>query len=152
MSVQCCSTYRSASACDSPWHTSVHPGGASRPSGKNEYWPSSLTRILSRLSVAMGLLRRERLAEAQRPHVGPHLLDVRQALLLRADRPRVDPAGGVVALGGPDRVLLFVVPDDLVRAIRISFHGKSSRHDGVSRLAPRSGAMASKFSVAVMDR
>jgi hypothetical protein len=49
------------------------------------------------------------LAQTQRPHVGPHLLDMGQALFLRAAFAGVVPAKRVLAISWPDGVLLFVV-------------------------------------------
>src|SRR5215203_2442498 len=53
-------------------------------------------------------------SQAQRPHVGPHFLDERQALCLGTALPRVAPPERVLAVGRPDGVLLFVVQYDLV--------------------------------------
>src|SRR5690606_12110731 len=49
------------------------------------------------------------LAQAQRAHVGPDLVDVGQAVLLQAALAHGTPAIGDGLVVGPDRVLLFVV-------------------------------------------
>src|SRR5260370_42595661 len=67
---------------------------------------------LAALALALHLFHL--LAQRQRPHVGPDFLDVGQALVLRAALADVVPAERVLAVRGPDRVLLFVVDDDLV--------------------------------------
>src|SRR5258708_16578550 len=72
----------------------------------------SLVRPLAGLALALHLFHL--LAQRQRPHVGPDFLDVGQALVLRAALADVVPAERVLAVRGPDRVLLFVVDDDLV--------------------------------------
>src|SRR5437588_156751 len=54
------------------------------------------------------------LSEAQGPHVRPDLLDVGEALLLRPLLARVRPAERVLAVCGPDGILLLVVDDHLV--------------------------------------
>src|SRR5262249_41007080 len=67
---------------------------------------------LTRLLDALHLLHL--LAEAEGPHVRPHLLDVRQALLLGAVLPRRLPAQRELPVRGPDGVLLLVVHHHLV--------------------------------------
>ena len=52
--------------------------------------------------------------KTQRAHVGPDLLDVRQALLLGAALPLVGSPQRILPVGGPDRILFFVVDDNLV--------------------------------------
>src|SRR6185295_12253188 len=54
------------------------------------------------------------LAETERTHVGPHLLDVIQAFLFRPALAGGRPAGRSLLARRPDRVLLFVIHDDLV--------------------------------------
>src|SRR3954470_16751212 len=54
------------------------------------------------------------LAQAERPHVGPHRLDVFEAFGLRSALAAVAPSERILAIGRPDRVLLFVVHHDLV--------------------------------------
>src|SRR5918999_3250092 len=44
-----------------------------------------------------------------RPHVGPHLVDVRDAVAHQSLLPLLPPARGHVAVGGPDRVLLLLI-------------------------------------------
>src|SRR5690606_1998218 len=53
------------------------------------------------------------LAQAERAHVGPHLVDVVQAVLLFPRLARGAPALGQRLVVGPDGVLLFVVHDHL---------------------------------------
>src|ERR1043166_7849181 len=68
------------------------------------------------------------LAEAERSHVGPYLLDVSEALLFRTSLARVIPAKGVFAVGRPDRILLLVVQNDFIDSGIFSFicaHGTS---------------------------
>src|SRR5256885_1244524 len=57
------------------------------------------------------------LAQAQRAHVGPHLVDVGQALVLAALFAHLPPASRRLAVRKPDRVLLLVVDHDLVDTI-----------------------------------
>src|SRR5215218_5175573 len=77
----------------------------------------SLRRSLMRIAV-MSLTCRvailHQTSQAERPHVGPHFLDERQALCLRAALPRVAPPERVLAVGRPDGVLLFLVKYDLI--------------------------------------
>src|SRR5437588_5815090 len=54
------------------------------------------------------------LPQAQGAHVRPDLLDVREALGLRARLAGVAPAERVLAVGWPDGILLLVVDDHLV--------------------------------------
>src|SRR5262249_33830720 len=54
------------------------------------------------------------LPEAERAHVGPHFLDISKALVFGAGLSGGVPAEGVLAVCRPDRVLLFVVHDNLV--------------------------------------
>src|SRR6185295_15575588 len=49
------------------------------------------------------------LAQAEWTHVGPDLFDVREAFILRTRLPRIVPTECVLAIGRPDRVLLFMV-------------------------------------------
>src|SRR4051812_12775731 len=51
------------------------------------------------------------LPEAERPHVGPDLLDKCEALLLRAAPPRVRPARRIPPVGEPDRILALAIDD-----------------------------------------
>src|SRR5437763_4592530 len=55
------------------------------------------------------------LAQAQRPHVGPNLLDVREARLAGPFGAFATPTGGQVTSGRPNRVLLLVVEHDTKR-------------------------------------
>src|SRR5262245_52959080 len=64
------------------------------------------------------------LAQAQRPHVRPHLLDVGEAFGLGARLARVAPARRVLAVRGPDRVLLLVVDHDLVHGLVVVFFAR----------------------------
>src|ERR1041384_1667705 len=59
----------------------------------------------------------QRAAQAERPHIGPHLLDVGQALLLPAHLAPAAPAERDLAVLGPDRVLLLVVDDHLIAGV-----------------------------------
>src|SRR5215210_1729164 len=68
--------------------------------------------FLACLPVALHLLHL--LAKREGAHVSPDFLDVVQALLLRAALADVVPAQGVLTVGRPDRVLLFVIHDHLV--------------------------------------
>src|SRR5439155_25185494 len=54
------------------------------------------------------------LAQAARPHVRPHLVDVGRALLLGALLPDLVPPGGYLVAGQPERVLVLVVAEHLV--------------------------------------
>src|SRR5579871_6335239 len=60
------------------------------------------------------LLLRAGGAQAERPHVGPHLFDVGQALLFGAAHARVAPAQGILPRSRPDGVLLLVIDHDLI--------------------------------------
>src|ERR1041385_8620748 len=72
-------------------------------------------------SAALRLRLRRRLlhllAQAQGAHVGPHLVDVGQALVLAALFAHLPPASRRLAVREPDRVLLLVVDHDLVDTI-----------------------------------
>src|SRR2546423_6299881 len=81
-------------------------------------------------------------AQARRPHVGPDLLHVRQTLLARAGRPFVAPTGRVLPVGRPDRVLLLVVHDHLVRRRRLCVLG----HLAPPLAVPSSRALAPRSS------
>src|SRR6201995_2220445 len=67
--------------------------------------------------------------EAPRPHVGPDLLDVGEAIGLDAGPPDGAPARGQRALRRPDRILLFVVHDDLEQ-LRVLIAGRQPRQYG----------------------
>src|SRR4051812_22147695 len=54
------------------------------------------------------------LAQTQRAHVSPDLFDVCEAFGLRARLARIVPPERILAVGGPNRILLFVIDDDLV--------------------------------------
>src|SRR5207249_3634723 len=71
--------------------TSMPRGGPSRPEGRR------------------GSLGPHRSAEAQGAHVGPDLLDVGKALVLRARFAGLVPPAGNLALGRPEGVLALVV-------------------------------------------
>src|SRR5262249_37593434 len=60
--------------------------------------------------------------QAERTHVRPDLLDIRQAFLLRALLPPVGPARWILAIGEPDRILHLVVDDDLVDGTVLARH------------------------------
>src|SRR5262245_37776018 len=67
--------------------------------------------------LAGGMLltgRLRALAEAQRPHVLPDRLDVGQANVLGSAGTLIRPAGGVLPIPKPDRVLLLGVDHHLV--------------------------------------
>src|SRR5215472_12820542 len=51
-------------------------------------------------------------AQAERPHVCPHLFDVGEAFLLRPALARLPPSRRQVSFGRPNRILLFVIDDD----------------------------------------
>src|SRR2546425_295580 len=57
------------------------------------------------------------LPQTQRPHVGPHVLDVAKALALRTALANAFPARRIVAVRGPDGVLLLGIHDDLVAGV-----------------------------------
>src|SRR5687768_9602884 len=66
--------------------------------------------------------------QAERAHVGPHLLHVRQALVLGAGLAHGLPAQRDVLVRQPERVLLLVVHQDDVRAgilVRLRRHAVS---------------------------
>src|SRR5262249_42795802 len=85
-------------------------------------------------------------AEAEGTHVGPDLLDVRETIGLRTGLPLVPPASGVVAIRGPDGILLLVIDNDLVDRgiVLVVVHGPLLRlcparcpgSDGAARPAP----------------
>src|SRR5262249_7674461 len=54
------------------------------------------------------------LPQAERPHIRPDLLDIRQALRLGPGLSDIVPTERVLAVGRPDRILLLVVDHDLV--------------------------------------
>src|SRR5438093_6778623 len=61
--------------------------------------------------------------EAQRPHVRPDFLDVGQALRLRAAFASIPPTQRILPVRRPDRVLLFMIHNDLINRIIFSlFH------------------------------
>src|SRR6266508_1558769 len=69
------------------------------------------------------LARVELVAYGPGPHVGPDLLDVAQALLFRAPGTSRPPTGRYVHVLEPDRVLLFVVDDNLEnRVLAVDAH------------------------------
>src|SRR5256885_3788737 len=102
-------------------------------------WARSTERARSPL-VSCGLGHAP--AQARRPHVGPDLLHVRQTLLARAGRPFVAPTGRVLPVGRPDRVLLLVVQDHLVRRRRLCVLG----HLAPPLAVPSSRALAPRSS------
>ena len=59
--------------------------------------------------------------EAQRPHVSPNLFDIGEALVLFPVFACITPAKSILALGRPNRILLFMVDDDLVDRRVFSF-------------------------------
>ncbi|KGW98779.1 hypothetical protein Y030_6080 [Burkholderia pseudomallei MSHR332] len=93
-------------------------------------------------SGARGASRRARrvqmAAQARGAHVGPHGLDVREALGLRAAHAGLAPAGRHRAERRPDRVLFFIVDDDRVDDV-VGVGGRARgllglRHDRESSL------------------
>src|SRR5262245_52595916 len=64
------------------------------------------------------------LPQTQRSHIRPHLVDVREALVLEAALPSVSPTSGIGPVRGPERVLFFLIDDHLVpdRFLLFSFH------------------------------
>src|SRR5258705_9745599 len=67
--------------------------------------------------------------QRRRIQAGPHPIDVRQALLLRADRPLRPPSGGQLAPLRPDRVVAVEVRHDAVAGFDGHFilQGSSTR-------------------------
>src|SRR5262245_26451307 len=59
------------------------------------------------------------LAEAARPHIGPHLVDMGGAFVLGAYGAVGVPAGGDLHVGGPEGILLLVVDEDLVGVVLV---------------------------------
>src|SRR2546421_10396833 len=81
-----------------------------RGSGRSCPSPSAV----GRCTRGLGRAPLHLLPQAQGAHVRPNFLDVGKALGLGAGLARVAPAEWVLAVGGPDRVLLLVVDDHLV--------------------------------------
>src|SRR5258708_34303326 len=71
------------------------------------------TRAL-RLGVSLACRLFHLLAQAQRPHVRPHLVDVLEAVRLRALLAHLPPTGGRLGVGEPNGVLLPRGDDHLV--------------------------------------
>jgi hypothetical protein len=64
---------------------------------------------------------REPLTQAFRPHVGPHLVDVREAGGPISDEPGGSPTKRQLAVNRPNRVLLLIVYDNAVPAYVLDF-------------------------------
>src|SRR5215207_5592559 len=94
----------------------VLTGSITAPRGSTK--PLAVARAL-RLSLRRLLPRRlfHALSQAERSHIRPDFLDVGEALGLRAGLAGVVPAERVLAVGGPDRILLLVVDHDLVDGV-----------------------------------
>ncbi|CAM2155085.1 hypothetical protein PT2222_320039 [Paraburkholderia tropica] len=65
-------------------------------------------------------LRGHRLAQAQRTHVGPYGLDVREALVARTGLALRAPALGHGLVCRPDRILLFVIQHDMENGVLVA--------------------------------
>ena len=72
----------------------------------------SETRLFPRTGSPLGGFHP--LSQAERPHVGPHLLDVGEALPLRPALPSVAPTQRVLPMSRPNGILFFVVHHDFV--------------------------------------
>src|SRR5262245_55730746 len=72
-------------------------------------------------SLAVGVARSHPLPQAEGTHVGPDLLDVVEALVLRAGLAHVAPPCRDLAVRRPDRVLLLVIDDDAVDGVVLLF-------------------------------
>jgi hypothetical protein len=66
------------------------------------------------------------LPKAKRSHVCPHSLDVFEAFYLKSAFAHDRPSGWALAVSRPDRILLFVVHDDVVN--RRVFFGVDPLH------------------------
>lgn len=70
------------------------------------------------------MFRFHRLAQAERTHIGPDLLDMFEALRFRARWAFRSPSIGDLSVDRPNGILLFVVDDNLIdgRVFFVSVH------------------------------
>src|SRR5690349_2726480 len=72
-------------------------------------------------ALSLLLLFLHLLSRTEWSHIRPDFFDVGEAFLFRARLAGIVPPEGVFAVGGPDRVLLFVVNDNFVNGFVLSF-------------------------------
>src|SRR5215471_4941686 len=76
------------------------------------------------------------LAQAQRAHVCPHFLDIRQAFFFCPGLARIPPTQSIFTMGGPDGILLLMVHNDFVNGLIFAIFGHSSYRYTVSQIIP----------------
>src|SRR5215813_5288355 len=72
------------------------------------------------------------LAQAQRAHVCPHFLDIRQAFFFCPGLARIPPTQSIFTMGGPDGILLLMVHNDFVNGLIFAIFGHSPSRCTVS--------------------
>src|SRR5689334_12939247 len=92
------------------WATSTPTRHATRHSSGNSIWSWRRCKTFCVFETTLCHL----FSQAERPHVGPHFLDVREALCFWSNLPDIIPSQRIFLVIRPDGILLFVVDDHFI--------------------------------------